>query len=123
MDRGGTIGFGQYKGGKPTQDPEAGWHVKNDSRGNRQAVYGFSVHTAVDEDGFIHSQSVTPDNAHDSQERDTLLLGDETALYVDANYSRPKQIQWTLSKLSMEDQVQHKGYRGKSLSKKERTYN
>ncbi|MCK5892827.1 MAG: transposase [Endozoicomonadaceae bacterium] len=40
-------------------------------------MYGFSVHTGVDEDGFIHSQSVTPGNVHDSQERDTLLLGDK----------------------------------------------
>ncbi|MCK5894431.1 MAG: transposase, partial [Endozoicomonadaceae bacterium] len=73
-------GSGNNKGGKPTKDPEAGWHVKNDSRGNKEAIYGFSVHTGVDEDGFIHSQSVTPGHVHDSQERDTLLLGDETAL-------------------------------------------
>ncbi|MDP0562260.1 MAG: transposase [Candidatus Endonucleobacter sp. (ex Gigantidas childressi)] len=70
------------KSGKPTKDPEASWHVKNDSRGNKKSTYGFSVHTGVDEDGFIHRQSVTPDNVHDSQERDTLLLGDETALYA-----------------------------------------
>ena len=57
------------------------------SRGNKKSTYGFSVHTGVDEDGFIHRQSVTPGNVHDSQERDTLLLGDETALYADAAYS------------------------------------
>ncbi|KAF3981847.1 MAG: IS5 family transposase, partial [Methylococcales symbiont of Hymedesmia sp. n. MRB-2018] len=80
-------GAGKGKDGKPTKDPDAGWHVKNDSRGNKKSTYGFSVHTSVDEDGFIHRQSVTPGNVHDSQERDTLLLGDETALYADAAYS------------------------------------
>ncbi|MDP0562777.1 MAG: transposase [Candidatus Endonucleobacter sp. (ex Gigantidas childressi)] len=68
-------GSGHDKSGKPTKDPEAGWHVKNDSRGNKKSSYGFSVHTGVDEDGFMHRQSVTPGNVHDSQERDTLLLG------------------------------------------------
>jgi len=71
----------------PTRDPDAGWHVKNDSRGNLKSTYGFSIHTGVDEDGFIHRQSVTPGNVHDSQERDTLLLGNEAALYADAAYS------------------------------------
>ncbi|ORU92949.1 MAG: hypothetical protein A6F72_05720 [Cycloclasticus sp. symbiont of Poecilosclerida sp. N] len=62
-------GSGNSKDGKPKKGPEAGWYVKNDSRGNKRATYG-----------FIHRQSVMPGNVHDSQERDTLLLGDETAL-------------------------------------------
>ncbi len=47
-------GPGKGKDGQPTRDPEAGWHVKNDSRGRAKSTYGFSVHTGVDEDGFIH---------------------------------------------------------------------
>jgi IS5 family transposase len=73
--------------GKPKKDSDAGWHVKNDSRGNKKSTFGFSVHTGVDEDGFIHRQSVTAGNVYDSQERDTLLLGDEVAPYADAAYS------------------------------------
>jgi len=72
---------------KRRRDPDAGWHVKNDSRGRRKSTYDFSVHTGVDEDSFIHRQSVTPGHVHDSQERDTLLLSDESALYRDAAYS------------------------------------
>ena len=57
-----------------------------------------------------------------SQERDTLLLGNETALYADAAYSsqqtRDKLKQWGIG-----DQVQRKGYRGNSLSEAERTRN
>lgn len=108
-------GSGKGKDGKPTRDPEAGWHVKNDSRGNKKSIYGFSVHTGVDEDGFIHRQSVTPGNVHDSQERDTLLLGDETALYADAAYSS-QQTRDKLERLGIEDHVQRKGDRGKPLS-------
>ncbi len=100
---------------KPTRDPEAGWHVKTDSRGNMKSTYGYSVHTGVDEDGFIHRQTVTPGNAHDSTERDTLLLGDEAALYADAAYSS-KETRQKLDRFGIDDQVQRKGYRGHPLS-------
>jgi IS5 family transposase len=46
-------GSGKDENGKPKKDPEAGWHVKNDSRGRQKSTYGYSVHTGVDEDGFI----------------------------------------------------------------------
>ncbi len=108
-------GPGNGVDGQPKRDPDAGWHVKNDSRGNKKSIYGFSVHTGVDEDGFIHRQSVTPGNVHDSQERDTLLLGDEAALYADAAYSS-EDTRDKLAKLGIDDQVQRKGYRNKPLS-------
>lgn len=103
-------GPGKGKDGQAKRDPEAGWHVKNDSRGRAKSTYGFSVHTGVDEDGFIHRQSVTPGNIHDSQERDTLLLGDETALYADAAYSS-EETRDKLKRFNIDDQVQRKGYR------------
>ncbi len=28
-----------------SETPQAGWHVKNDSRGRKKSTYGFSVHT------------------------------------------------------------------------------
>ena len=59
---------------EPTGDPEADWHLKADSRGNMKSNYGYSIHTGVDEDGFIHRPTVTPENAHDTTQRDTLLL-------------------------------------------------
>ncbi|MDP0561412.1 MAG: transposase [Candidatus Endonucleobacter sp. (ex Gigantidas childressi)] len=105
------------KSGKPTKDPEAGWHVKNDSHVNKKSTYGLSVHTCVDEDDFIHRQSVTSGNVHDSQERDTLLLG----VYADSAYSS-EQTREKLAQLGIKDQVQRKGYLGKHLSKEDRTY-
>ena len=61
--------------------------MKQDSRGRSKPTYGYSVHTGVDENGFIYRQTVTLGQGHDSQERDTLLLGTESQLYADAAYS------------------------------------
>ena len=108
-------GPGKGVDGSPTKDPEAGWHVKQDSRGKLKSTYGYSVHTGVDEDGFIHRQSVKPGNVHDSLERDTLLLGNESQLYADAAYSS-KQTRDKLARFGIEDRVQRKGYCNHPLS-------
>jgi transposase, IS5 family len=52
-------GNAKDKDGQPTKDADAGWHVKEDARGNMKSTYGYSVHTNVDEDGFIIRQEVT----------------------------------------------------------------
>jgi IS5 family transposase len=109
-------GSGNDKDGKPKRDPEAGWHVKKDSRGRNKSTYGYSVHTGVDEDGFVHRQSITSGNVHDSQELDTLLLGDESQLYADSAYSSKKTNE-KLDRFGIDNRVQRKGYRGKPLSK------
>ena len=59
---------------------------------------------------------------HDSVERDTLLLGDETALYADAAYSS-KETRDKLERFGIADQVQRKGDRNKPLSAKDRRRN
>ncbi len=109
-------GSGKGKDGQPKRDPDAGWHVKADSRGNLKSTYGYSVHTGVDEDGFIHRQTVTAGNVHDSTEHDTLLLGDESELYADAAYSSQKNRDM-LKRFGIKDRVQRKGYRGHPISK------
>lgn len=76
----------------------------------------------MDEDGFIQRQTVTAGNVHDSIERDTLLLGDEAALYADAAYSS-EETRDKLERLGIVDQVQRKGYRNKPLSAKDRRRN
>ena len=52
---------------------------------------------------------------HDSVERDTLLLGDEVALYADAAYSS-QETRDKLERFGIADQVQRKGYRNNPLS-------
>ena len=111
-------GSGKGKDGKPKRDPDGGWHVKKDSCGTLKSPYGYSVHTGVDEDGFIQRQTVTAGNVHDSQERDTLLLGDETVLYADAAYSS-KETCDKLERFGIADQVQRKGYRNQPLSEQD----
>lgn len=48
---------GSGKDGHPKRDPDGGWHVKKDSRDNMNSTYGYSVHTGVDENGFIQHQT------------------------------------------------------------------
>lgn len=73
------------------------------------------MHTGVDKDGFIHRQTVTLGNVHDSRERDRLLLGDEAALYADAAYSS-RATRDKLARLGIADRVQRKWYRNHPLS-------
>ena len=51
---------------------------------------------------------------HNSVERDTLLLGDETALYADAAHNS-KETRDKLEHLGIANQVQCKGYRNNPL--------
>ena len=102
-------GSGKGKDGQPKRYKQTGWHVKKDNRGNLKSPYGYSVHTGVDEDGFIQRQTVMAGNVHDIVERDTLLLSDETALYADAAYSS-KETRDKLERFGIADQVQRKGY-------------
>jgi len=108
--------------GQPKRDKDAGWHVKANSRGTLKSTYGYSVHTGVDEDGFIHRQTVTAGDSHDSTERDTLLLGDEAALYADAAYSS-KETRAKLKRFGIKDRVQRKGYRGHPISDADKARN
>ena len=115
-------GSGKGKDGQPKRDKQAGWHVRKDSRGNLKSTYGYSVHTDVDEGGFIQRQAITAGNVHDSVERDTLLLGDETVLYADAAYSS-KETRDKLERFGIADQAQRKGYHNKPRSAKDRRRN
>lgn len=107
-------GKGKGKDEQPTKDADAGWHVKKDARGNMKSTYGYSVHSAVDEDGFIHRQEVTAGNVHDSQMLEHLVLGTESQLYADAAYSSHAQREM-LKRFDIADKVHTKGYRNNPL--------
>ncbi len=68
------------KDGTPTQDPDAGWHVKGEAD-KKTFTYGYSVHVNCDEDGFIMKQDTTAGSVHDSQKRENLMTGHESELY------------------------------------------
>ena len=45
-------GPGKGVGGQPKRDPEAGWHVKADSRGNMKSTYGYSIRKKLESFGI-----------------------------------------------------------------------
>ena len=87
-----------------------------------KSTFGYSVHVGTDENGFIHSRSITSGNVHDSQELDNLILGTETALYADAAYYS-KATTDKLKRLGINNKVQKKGYRNTPLTEEDKLYN
>ena len=115
-------GRGQGKDGAAVRDPEAGLHARKDSRGRMKSAYGYSARTGVDKDGFVHRQTVTVGNVHDSRERDRLPLGDATAFHADAADSS-RETRDELARFGIADQAPRKGYRGHPLSEADKESN
>jgi IS5 family transposase len=107
--------------GRPTQDPEAGWHVKGSGR-KKTSTYGYSVHVNCDEDGFILKQDVTSGAVHDSQKREELMTGHESELYADSAYASAKT-DADLAARGCRNRVQRKGYRNRPISDEDRARN
>jgi IS5 family transposase len=105
-----------------SQDEEAGYSVKQNSKGQKTTTYGYKIHSNCDEDGFILSQQVTAGNIHDGQMRDALLTGEEEQLYADSIYDS-KQQRAELEKRGIENRVQRKGCRHKKLTQHDHQYN
>ncbi|KLN61834.1 hypothetical protein WH96_05970 [Kiloniella spongiae] len=103
-------------------DPEAGSHVKVNTKGKVQAKWGYQAFVNCDEDGFIFATALTPGNRHEINSLTDLLYGSEAALYADSAYSSQKVREW-MTERGITDQVQRKGYRGRTLSATERARN
>ena len=108
--------------GEKTQDPEAGYNVKTASDGKRKTTYGFKAHMNVDEDGFILSEEFTPGHTHDSQVFETLLTGQEKAVYADSAYKSDKHDQ-LLKKKGIQNGLLHRAYRNTPLSPQQKKFN
>lgn len=108
--------------GSTTQDTDAGWSVKQKPDGSMRSVYGYSVHTNVDEDGFVQKQTVTVGNVHDITQRDALLTGHEAQLYADSAYAS-KATDALLAARGIDNQVQRKAYRNQPLSEADKARN
>ena len=110
------------KHGRPTQDPEAGWNVKNGSDGKRKSTYGYKAHMNVDEDGLIKAVGFTAGNVHDSQCFTDLLGGDESAVYADSAYASKGHNAW-LMKRAIQSRILKRAYRNRPLSAASRRFN
>ena len=58
-----------------------------DLLGEVKKIYSYCGHTGLDEGGFINHKKKTPRIVCDNQDRDTLMLGDESELCANAAYS------------------------------------
>lgn len=105
-------------GSDKTRDPEARAHVKLNARGRKLGIWGYQFQVNVDEDGFIHAQTVTPGNHHEIRSWQGLMTGGESALYADCAYSAQATRDW-LAERGIADRVQRKGYRNHPLAEAE----
>jgi IS5 family transposase len=110
------------KDGNSTQEPEAGYNVKQGSDGKRKTTYGFKAHANVDEDGFIKATAFTAGNVHDSNHFTELLSGDESAVYADSAYKSQKHDEW-LEEHGINNRVMERAYRNKPLTKAQKQKN
>ncbi|MBI4238585.1 MAG: IS5 family transposase [Deltaproteobacteria bacterium] len=115
-------GPGKRKDGSATRDPEAGWNVKQNTRGKKTSTYGYSFHSNVDEDGFILGYDMTPGNVHDSQRFEELFTGEEAAVYADSAYAS-RATEKKLAARGIRNHVQRKGYRNHPISDTDRERN
>jgi len=96
-----------------TQDKDASWTVRN---GNPH--FGYKMHIAVDNNGLIRKNRITPAHVHDSCVFDEILPSDTTAVFADkgyANRSRKK----VLRNLGIYVGILDKAYRNTPLSSKQ----
>ena len=108
--------------GENTQDTEAGYNVKTASDGKQKTTYGFKTHMNVDEDGFIKAQELTAGNTHDSQVFESLLTGNEQAVYADSAY-KSKAHDQLLENKRIKNKVLDRSYRNKPLTDKKKESN
>lgn len=100
------------------KDPDATWTVK---RG--QPTYGYKLHVGVDADsGLIRKAEMTPANVHDTKVFETLLSGDERAVYADKAYDSEARTK-RLKEADVMPGILKKGRRNTPLTEWERTWN
>lgn len=108
--------------GENTQDPEAGYNVKQSSDGKRKTTYGFKAHTNVDEDGFVKVVMLTAGNMHDSIPFEAILTGHEQEMYADSAYKSTKH-STLLKRKKIKECITHRAYRNRPLNEEQRKQN
>lgn len=92
-------------------DPDANWTMLD--RG-RRSFFGYKLHVGVDQgSGIIRSRKLTPAKVYESTVADSLMLGDEAAIYADKAYEKRERRQM-LKARGVKDRIQHRRVRGQS---------
>ena len=105
---------------KRHKDIDARWTKKNGEK-----YYGYKNHAKVDSKSkFINTFVVTDLSVHDSQTLDNLLVKSDKGkpLYADSAYTGENQKK-VIKKYKLKNKVYEKGYRGKSLTDKQKAKN
>ena len=96
-------------------NPEAGVHVKVNSKGKVQAIWGWNACVNADEDNFIHAVEVTPGNEAEVTSLPDLMTGGEVSLYADKACIDPNT-RALIAARGLADHVERRGARGHPLT-------
>ena len=102
------------------KDTDARWTKKNG-----QSHYGYKNHVKVDaKSKIIKKYVVSSAEVHDSQEIEALLDADDEGqqIYADSAY-RSEAIEKLLERQTMKSRIHEKGYRNRSLTKRQKDTN
>lgn len=105
-----------------SQDQEATWASKTNSKGKVESTFGYKSHINVDEDGFVNAMAFNTAAPHDSQVCEELLVEGNTALYADSAFKSEKT-DVLLKARGIKNEVHEKGYRNKPLTEQQKQQN
>lgn len=81
-------------------------------KGKPGVHYGYKIHAGVDQESrLIRRLDLTPANTNDTVPADTLVCGDETAVYADKAYAKRDRRAW-LRSLGIKPRIMHKSWGG-----------
>jgi IS5 family transposase len=81
-------------------------------KGRRGTHYGYKLHAGVDRQSrLIRRVRLTPANVNDTVPADTLVCGDEQAVYADKAYAKRERRLW-LRSLAIKPRIMHKSWGG-----------
>ena len=93
-------------GASSATDPEASW-----TRKGGRAHFGYQAHLGVDaESGLIRRAILTPAHVNESEVADTLISGDERAVYADRAYES-KARRARLRAQGINDRIMHRSHK------------
>jgi IS5 family transposase len=77
-------GEGSVAGGGVAREPDANWTQKN-----RKSYFGYKLHVGMDQGaGLVRSAVMTPAKTSDIEKAESLIMGDEKAVYADKAYCK-----------------------------------
>ncbi len=109
-------------GEESARSPQKDYDARHTVKG-KMVYYGYKAHVGVDYDSrLIRQAEMTTANIHDSQVFDSLVSGDEGAVYADKAYDSAARRE-RLREMKIECEILEKGRRNHPLSEQQREKN